>query len=132
VNFLVDRESSFKDIPSEMNRDSLVTIIGNLVNNAFEAVRGNEKDEKNVTLFLTDLGKDLIIEVEDNGKGIDSGKSDLIFREGYSTKNKKNNAGIGLSLVQKEIETLGGTITYSSQLGEGTIFTVAIPKEQGE
>ncbi|MEK3989745.1 sensor histidine kinase [Robertmurraya sp. FSL R5-0851] len=131
VNFLVDRESSFKDIPVEMNRDSLVTIIGNLINNAFEAVRDNEKGEKNVTLFLTDLGKDLIIEVEDNGNGIESSKSDLIFREGYSTKNKKSNAGIGLSLIHREMEALGGTITYSSQIGEGTIFTVAIPKNRG-
>lgn len=132
VNFLVDRQSSFKDIPDGLNRDSLVTIIGNLVNNAFEAVRDNGKVEKYVSLFLTDLGKELIIEVEDNGKGIEGNKSDLIFREGYSTKNKKSNAGIGLSLVQREIDALGGSITFSSHVGEGTIFTVAIPKNRGK
>ena len=64
-----------------------MTIIGNLVNNAFEAVRENEKEEKIVSLFLTDIGKELIIEVEDNGKGIDSKNNDQIFKAGFSTKN---------------------------------------------
>jgi two-component system, CitB family, sensor kinase len=132
VDFTIDRESSFKDLPDEINRDALVTIIGNLVNNAFEAVRENGKEDKRVLLFLTDLGKELIIEVEDNGRGIDRKSSDQIFKAGFTTKNKSSNAGIGLSLVQKAINQLGGYITYSSNAGEGTVFTVAIPKMQGE
>lgn len=127
VNFLIDRESSFKDIPHEISRDSLVTIIGNLINNAFEAVKENN-GEKRVSLFLTDLGKELIIEVEDNGKGIDSKDNGRIFKEGFTTKDKSSNAGIGLSLVQNAINSLGGYVTFSSNVGEGTIFTVAIPK----
>jgi two-component system, CitB family, sensor kinase len=132
VDFTIDRESSFKDLPNEINRDALVTIIGNLVNNAFEAVRENGKEDKRVLLFLTDLGKELIIEVEDNGRGIDRKSSNHIFKAGFTTKNKSSNAGIGLSLVQKAINQLGGYITYSSNEGEGTVFTVAIPKMQGE
>jgi two-component system, CitB family, sensor kinase len=131
VDFSIDRESSFKDLPHEINRDSLVTIIGNLVNNAFEAVRENEKEEKKVALFLTDLGKELIIEVEDNGKGIDIKNNEQVFKEGFTTKNTKSNAGLGLSLVQKAIKGLGGYVTFSSNSGEGTIFTVAIPKSRG-
>lgn len=46
IHFTIDRESSFKDIPSEIDRDVLVTIIGNLINNAFEAVRENQREEK--------------------------------------------------------------------------------------
>jgi len=132
VEFTIDRESSFKDLPDEINRDALVTIIGNLINNAFEAVRESGNEDKRVLLFLTDLGKELIIEVEDNGQGIDRKSSDHIFKEGFTTKNKSSNAGIGLSLVQKAINQLGGYITYSSNAGEGTVFTVAIPKKQGE
>lgn len=132
VNFSIDKESSFKDIPHNISRDSLVTIIGNLVNNAFDAVRENGKDEKRVSLFLTDLGKELIIEVEDNGKGIDSKNTDQIFSEGFTTKNKNSNAGIGLSLVQNAINSLDGYVTFSSNEGEGTIFTVAIPKSRGD
>ncbi|NHC43115.1 sensor histidine kinase [Bacillus sp. MM2020_1] len=131
INFTIDRESSFKDIPAEISRDALVTIIGNLVNNAFEAVRENEKEQKKVSLFLTDLGKDLIIEIEDNGKGIDTSMGEQIFQAGFSTKSRHSNAGIGLSLVKESIRGLGGYITFSSQEGEGTIFTVAIPKHRG-
>ncbi|MFJ7726622.1 ATP-binding protein [Neobacillus sp. NPDC097160] len=132
IQFTIDRESSFRDLPHEINRDSLITIIGNLVNNAFEAVRENEKEEKRVSLFLTDLGKELIIEVEDNGTGIDENTNSLIFKDGFTTKNTRSNAGIGLSLVQKAIHELGGSITFSSDRGVGTIFTVAIPKSRGD
>ncbi|MBT2720409.1 sensor histidine kinase [Bacillus sp. ISL-46] len=131
INFTIDRESSFKDVPAEISRDTLVTIIGNLVNNAFDAVRENDKEEKRVSLFLTDLGKELIIEIEDNGKGIDPSLSEQIFQDGFSTKNRQSNAGIGLSLVKKAIKGLGGYITFSSNEGAGTIFTVAIPKSRG-
>ncbi|SMQ76755.1 two-component system, CitB family, sensor kinase [Bacillus sp. OV166] len=131
INFTIDRESSFMDVPAEISRDTLVTIIGNLVNNAFDAVRENGKEEKRVSLFLTDLGKELIIEIEDNGKGIDPILSEQIFQDGFSTKNRQSNAGIGLSLVKKAIKDLGGYITFSSNEGAGTIFTVAIPKSRG-
>ncbi|MFL6562505.1 MAG: ATP-binding protein, partial [Bacillus sp. (in: firmicutes)] len=57
--------------------------------------------------------------------------SDQIFQKGFSTKNRQSNAGIGLSLVKEAIRGLGGYITFSSNEGEGTIFTVAIPKSRG-
>lgn len=132
IDFTVDRDSSFMDVPEYISRDQLVTIIGNLVNNAFDAVRENGKEEKIVNLFLTDLGKELIIEVEDNGEGIDSEYTYRIFEAGFTTKNSNNNSGIGLSLVQEAIRGLGGTATFSSTVGEGTIFTVAIPKSKGD
>lgn len=129
IEFTLDEYSSFKDIPSDISRDSLVTIIGNLVNNAFDAVREDIKAEKRVILFLTDLGKELIIEVEDNGSGIDPQVAERIFQKGFSTKKGGTNAGIGLSLVQQTVDLLGGTITFSTKMGEGTHFTVAIPKK---
>lgn len=131
IDFTIDRESSFKDIPSEIDRDLLVTIIGNLINNAFEAVQENEREEKRVSLFFTDLGKELIIEVEDNGKGMSPDVAELIFRKGFTTKSHQTNSGIGLGLVQEAIDGLGGYITFSTKAGEYTIFTVAIPKNRG-
>lgn len=82
-------------------------------------------------MFVTDLGKELIIEVEDNGKGMNSGVTEQIFQKGFTTKNHQTNSGIGLSLVQEAINGLGGYITFSSKEGEYTIFTVAIPKNRG-
>lgn len=117
IDFTIDRESSFKDIPSEIDRDLLVTIIGNLINNAFEAVRENEREEKRVSLFVTDLGKELIIEVEDNGKGMSSEVTELIFRNGFTTKSHQTNSGIGLSLVQEAIDGLGGISLFRRKKG---------------
>ncbi|ULT59041.1 sensor histidine kinase [Neobacillus drentensis] len=131
IGLSIDRGSSFKDVPVEISRDRLVTVIGNLINNAFEAVRESQNNQKRVTLFLTDLGKELIIEVEDNGVGIDPKVQDYIFKPGFSTKKTNSNSGIGLSLAQTAIDDLGGYLTFSSTKGEGTIFTAAIPKCRG-
>ncbi|WP_433959200.1 ATP-binding protein [Cytobacillus horneckiae] len=131
IDFTIDASSSFKDLPGEIDREKVVTIIGNLVNNAFEAVRESGKEAKEVTLFLTDLGKELIIEVEDNGVGIDLQNSETIFEKGFTTKNTNANAGIGLSLVQNAISELGGYITFTSDKDKNTVFTAAIPKRRG-
>jgi two-component system CitB family sensor kinase len=127
IHFTIDEESSFIDVPPSINRHSLVTIIGNLINNAYEAVSRN-KGKKEVTLFLTDLGRELIIEVVDNGNGIEVDHFEQVFSKGFTTKKGEKNAGIGLSLVQNAIHDLGGTITFSSEKDARTTFTVAIPK----
>lgn len=132
IEFLIDEGSSFQDVPDSLNREAMITIIGNLINNAFDAVRENEAGDKKVCLFLTDLGKELIIEVEDNGPGIDPGHFEQIFQQGFSTKSGGRNAGIGLNLVQQALKTVGGTITFTTERGAGTMFTVAIPKKQGD
>lgn len=131
IQFSIDEGSSFQDVPDSLNRDALITIFGNLLNNAFDAVREKEDGDKKVSLFLTDLGKELIIEVEDNGPGIEEKHFKNIFQQGFSTKSRDKNAGIGLSLVQQALKKTGGTITFSSKKEEGTAFTVAIPKSRG-
>ncbi|MEH6941566.1 sensor histidine kinase [Bacillus sp. JJ722] len=132
IEFQLDRESSFVDVPTSIGRNELVTIIGNLVNNAFDAVLENHSaQKKKVSLFLTDLGKELIIEVSDNGVGISSEYYHLIFDEGFSTKHSEHNSGLGLRLVKNAVEHLGGTVTFYSELYKGTTFTIAIPKSRG-
>ncbi|AWO75834.1 sensor histidine kinase [Geobacillus thermoleovorans] len=130
ITFEIDRESSFRDVPPWIDRDHLVTIIGNLLDNAMEAVLHNGKEEKRVTIFLTDLGDDLIIEVEDNGLGVDPDVAERIYDRGFSTK-ANGLRGYGLDLVKKALAMLGGQITYQSKQGEGTVFTVIIPKRSG-
>ncbi|KHF26950.1 Sensor protein CitS [Anoxybacillus sp. BCO1] len=52
ITFDIDRQSSFRDVPSTIDRDHLVTIIGNIIDNAMEAVLENDQEEKRVTVFL--------------------------------------------------------------------------------
>jgi two-component system CitB family sensor kinase len=127
IDFDIDRESSFKDIPEMIKRDSLTTIIGNLIDNAMEAVLKPGAKERQVKIFFSDYGKDFMIEVEDLGIGILPELQDRIFEMGFSTK-KEENHGVGLYLVQRIIKDLNGYISYSPNPEGGSIFTVIIPK----
>lgn len=129
IYFEIDPDSSFKDIPITIKRDNLTTIIGNLIDNAIEAVLKPCAPAKNVKIFFSDYGKDLMIEVEDSGIGILPEYQDKIFEMGFSTKTvEKGSHGIGLFLVQKIIKKLNGYISYSPNPEGGSIFTVIIPK----
>lgn len=128
IKFEIDRESSFRDVPKWIDRDLLVTIIGNLADNAMEALLEHPTwEEKKVIIFLSDLSDDLMIECEDNGSGIPPDWSDSIFEKGVSSKVGEHR-GIGLSLVKHAVQRLGGTIQHEPSADNGTIFFVVIPK----
>ncbi len=60
----------------------LITILGNIIDNAFDAV--NEREEKRVSFFVTDIGHDIVFEVIDSGIGIPAEKITTIFQKGFS------------------------------------------------
>ncbi len=129
VNFRIDPDSSMADIPRHISREGLVTVIGNMLDNAFEAVKDVKKSEKMVNFSMTDLGNDLIFEFDDAGSGIDPVNYERIFDLGFSTK-KGEGFGTGLYLIDRTLKKLGGTINItSSELG-GAAFTVIIPKDE--
>jgi len=123
-----DPQNSFADLPPSLDRDALVTILGNLLNNAFEAVR-ERGDEMLVRLYLTDLGPDLVIEVEDSGVGVSPSIAENLYDLGVTTKEGKGR-GTGLPLVKHALARLQGEITYSEGELGGALFTVMIPKQQ--
>ncbi|WP_028025446.1 ATP-binding protein [Enterovibrio calviensis] len=121
----IDPESSMKEIPDHIPREELVSIIGNLIDNALEATLKNRRTD--VRLSMTDLGNDLIFEIEDEGSGIPEHQQDKIFRKGVTTKQGEGH-GFGLHLVEKLLQKLGGTILLEPTEYEGSRFTVYIPK----
>lgn len=128
VQFKIDIDSSMKDIPDHIQREKLVTIIGNLLDNAFEAALKACVQKRLVRLSMTDLGNDLIFEVDDSGKGLDGENHRQLFEQGYSTK-KEPGSGMGLFLLERALNSLGGSVNVNrSELG-GLAFTVIIPKE---
>ncbi|KIL51522.1 ATPase [Jeotgalibacillus alimentarius] len=118
-------ENSSLHILSGKAVSEVASIISNLVDNAFDAAE--RKTEPVVNLFLTDLGNDIVIEVEDNGEGIPEANLDLVFTTGYSTKGETDR-GYGLSIVKQAAENLGGSIEVHSDHGRGTTFSVYLPK----
>ncbi len=130
IKLILEPDSSFADLPSQLERSHLVTVIGNLLDNAFEAVREVGEDGE-VRLFLTDLGLDLIIEVEDSGPGIAPDVADRLFEKGVTTHDATGR-GTGLYLVRRSVTALGGEITFAEGELGGALFTVIIPKRPKE
>ena len=127
VIFQLDPESRMIDIPKKINREKIVTILGNLLENALEAAQENTSGKRMVQLSMTDFGNDLIFEVEDSGSGIEDESVDLSLQHGFTTKSGTGR-GIGLSLVHENLKYLGGHLTVvRSSLG-GMRFTIYIPK----
>lgn len=105
----------------------LITVIGNLVDNAFDAVAGPRNAGGRVQVTLSPQGRNLVVRVIDNGPGIDPVVREAIFESGFTTKAKQHHSGIGLALVKSTIESLGGTVGIIA--GESTVFEVHLPEE---
>lgn len=127
IVFDISIDSDFKNYKSNQNSTELVTILGNLIENAFEATVNNNKEEMRVTLTITDLNDNIGFVIEDTGVGIEEENLDKIFLRGYSTNSKTR--GIGLSLVKEKVQRLKGEISLKSTVNIGTIVKLIIPKE---
>lgn len=127
INFEIDPESQLTDVPEDLNREKLVTILGNLIDNAFDAAL-HGKNQPQVSLSMTDSGNDLVFEIGDSGLGIPPELTKKIFHRGFTTK--QQDRGHGLYLVMSALKDLNGEITLNdSELG-GALFTVFIPKRK--
>lgn len=129
VEFILDRDSSLRILPEHMESNNLVYIIGNLITNAFEAVQNNDPHNKKVRLFVTDIGDDLLIEVEDSGLGVSDELLPLLFQRGFTTKAGEKR-GYGLAKIKELVDELGGDIAIEEGDLGGALFIVAIPKER--
>ncbi|MCX4030095.1 sensor histidine kinase [Endozoicomonas sp. SM1973] len=127
VTLLIEEDSYLEGLPATLDRMALVTILGNLVNNAFEAALQTTEVNPVIKLGVTDSGNEIIFEVEDNGTGIPDNLSHSIFEKGTSTKSQLGH-GIGLYLVKQAVERLKGMITIEAASPTGTRFVVYIPK----
>ncbi|MHB8073168.1 DcuS/MalK family sensor histidine kinase [Desulfosporosinus fructosivorans] len=101
----------------------LVTVFGNLVNNALEAVVNSPLKRIDVNFSYED--DVIILEVSDTGPGINHELKLQIFTKGYSTKGP--NRGLGLYLVKRSLERLNGSIEIVSEESQGTQFKVSLP-----
>ncbi|MFF8103706.1 ATP-binding protein [Streptomyces sp. NPDC016640] len=110
----------------------LVTIVGNLVDNALDAVAGTPHARVEVELRAD--GRAAVLVVRDTGPGIPPGQRELIFTEGWSTKEPPAHRarGIGLPLVRRLAERQGGGARVGEAHGGGAEFTVVLPEALAE
>jgi signal transduction histidine kinase len=110
----------------EAYRGQLNQALMNLLANAAGAVEG--RAEARVTIRTRDVDDLVVIEVEDNGPGIDEEVLPQIFDPFFTTKDVGKGTGLGLSITHRIVERHGGSIEAASRVGEGTTFTVKLPR----
>jgi two-component system, CitB family, sensor kinase len=109
---------------------ALLTVLGNLIDNALDAAREGPADARfvEVGLRMLDDGQ-LLVRVGDSGPGIAAGERERIFEPGYSTKPAPAGAGargVGLSLVKRLVERRGGSISVRDAEHGGALFEVRL------
>ncbi|MGW7196352.1 sensor histidine kinase [Streptomyces chryseus] len=126
VALVLDEDSRIDDglLPGTLPARDLVTILGNLIDNAVDAAQGSDGARVTVTA-RTDRGRELLLRVADTGPGIDPGAADAVFARGWSTKSAGR--GLGLALVRQTVHRGGGAIALSDAPGGGAQFTVRLP-----
>ncbi len=112
------------------NSQKIEQVLINLIVNAAQAIPDDRKGL--ITLRTRMEGEDVVIEVEDNGKGMDEKTMKQIFDPFFTTKRTRGGTGLGLAIAYRIIEEHGGSITVNSRVGEGTRFTIRIPAEDEE
>ncbi|MET9975988.1 ATP-binding protein [Streptomyces microflavus] len=106
----------------------LVTVVGNLVDNATDAAAGS--GDARIEVGLRAEGRTVVLRVRDSGPGIAPEQYASIFTEGWSTKDlpAHGKRGLGLALVRRLAERQGGSVTVAGADGGGAVFTVVLPE----
>jgi two-component system nitrogen regulation sensor histidine kinase NtrY len=108
-----------------LDKTQLIRIVTNLVKNALQATENEENPFINIEVISE--GNTIKIIVSDNGKGISDEVKDLIFEPKFTTKS--SGMGLGLPMIKNIIEAYDGVISFTSNEGVGTVFTVVLPKK---
>ena len=118
-------------IPSAlMDQQGIHTCLTNLVSNALDACELSDKPGRSVTVTTRDNGSRLIFEVADDGTGMDYEVKKNIFTNFFSTKGSDRGTGLGLLTTRKIVQQHGGTVSFESTEGIGSLFRMEFPRNR--
>jgi two-component system CitB family sensor kinase len=123
IAFQVDAESLEGVRITEPRR--VLTVVGNLVDNAFDSVGGLRYSGGRVDVAFRADGVDLDVRVADNGAGVPPEHLNELFDAGFTTKDRRLHSGVGLSLVRQAVGRRAGSIRVSND--GGAVFTAVLP-----
>ncbi|MDY2586405.1 sensor histidine kinase [Winogradskyella aquimaris] len=118
-------EAEQNEIIAKFDRTQLIRVVTNLVKNSIQAMP-EDSDNPRIKVKVFSVEDEVKITIDDNGCGISEETKSKIFEPKFTTKS--SGMGLGLAMVKNIMETFNGSITFTSQEGEGTIFTLTFPK----
>lgn len=127
IEFFLDPDCTCGENPA-VGDQSLVTIIGNLLENSIENLKDLKGRKPKIEFSVFDESGRIMISVRDNGSGIENDIREKIFQRGFSTKkNGSGPCGYGLYSIKMMVDALEGDILLDSVPGEYTEFVVTLP-----
>lgn len=133
ITLTFDPACQLSRLPQGMSETELMSVIGNLVDNAIDATLNTPARNTPVEVYISDRNHELVIEVADQGGGVDEAMKPHIFEQGFTSKPTDGSEltgsehGIGLYLVAGYVRRAGGSIEISDNTPQGTVFSVFIP-----
>lgn len=124
IDFTLDPDSYLGSHPVP-ETNALVSIIGNLLENAIQAVLPLPRERRSIDFSIFQESKKTIISVKDTGTGIPPENIEKIFEKGFTTK--EDSQGLGLSHIRELVEIYNGEISVHSKPGEFTEFIITLP-----
>jgi len=130
---LAEREIAFRfDIPDNQTFFSYPAMVRIILENLIEnAVQFAGMDKPYIQIMTREAGRDIVLEISDNGQGIHAEYQDRVFDMYFRANERSKGNGLGLYIVRKAVEKLGGKISFQSQYGSGSVFTIILPPEAG-
>ncbi len=114
-----------------LSTHELVTVVGNLLENAIEAVNAQPPGaDRSVVMQITEDETGLLIVLSDSGVGIQETDLPHIYESGFSTK-ANHGRGVGMVLIKSVVDRHGGILEVDSEPGSGTTFTLIINRPRG-
>ncbi|MFE3253760.1 ATP-binding protein [Streptomyces sp. NPDC059209] len=110
----------------------LVTVLGNLVDNALDAAAGSE--DPRIEVEVRAEGRTVVLRISDSGPGVPPRQRELVFTEGWTTKDPPSHGrrGLGLAMVRRLAERQGGSARVTESADGGAEFTVVLPEALAE
>ncbi|NEB06075.1 sensor histidine kinase [Streptomyces sp. SID13726] len=130
VELVVSEDSRLDDglLPSSLPARDLVTILGNLIDNAVDAAQGSVRARVTVTAYADPDRSELVLRVSDTGSGVDPAHAEAVFERGFSTKPAgPGGRGLGLALARQAVHRQDGTLSVAEADGGGARFEVRLP-----
>lgn len=110
-------------LPIMADKDQCLRIFTNLLKNAEQSIPENRKGKIEIIAYVSETT--ITIKVKDNGCGVPNEVKPKLFTPNFTTKS--TGTGLGLAMVKNTIVSFNGTITFETELNQGTIFTIVFP-----